>query len=162
MPRVAKTFNAPGLTASGEVLQTLKAAYPHGVSTLELVKKHGVAVKSRIGDLRLDGWDISTGERGGVAYYSLVSLIQGRPSRVLAGCTIRFDSRDGWTSRSHADGMKYGKYSPELLKRAEEAALRAYLQVLDPDTASTLALGDSYEESAPDAHALAWEMWEES
>lgn len=70
MPRVAKTFNAPGLTASGEVLQTLKAAYPHGVSTLELVKKHGVAVKSRIGDLRLDGWNISTGERGGVAYYS--------------------------------------------------------------------------------------------
>jgi hypothetical protein len=131
MPQVAKTLTAPTKTSCDDVLKTLRSAYPNGVSTAELVRLHGVAVKSRIGELRLDGWDITTADKSGMAYYTLTSLACGRPSRVLAGCTIRFDNRDGWSSRSHVDGLKYGHYSLELLQQAEAAALQAYMSVLN-------------------------------
>lgn len=123
------TLQKPGRTARDAVLDTLRRAYPRGVSTPDLIAEHGVAVKSRIADLRAAGWDITTNEEGGVAYYALGSLVQGPAARITAGCILRLDTRSGWTARTHSEA-KGGPYSAEVLDEAEAAALAAYKAVL--------------------------------
>lgn len=125
----ASTLRKPSRTAREAVLADIRAAYPRGITTNDLIASHGPAVKTRIGELRADGWEVNTTEADGVAYYTLASTTRGAPTRVLAGCIIREDTKVGWTARTHQDAAG-GPYPAELLARAESAALAAYRAVL--------------------------------
>ncbi len=123
------SLTKPGRTARDAVLDTLRRAYPNGVKSTDLIEQHGPAARSRITDLRNDGWDITTDEVGGVAYYSLASLTKGEAMQVLAGVVLRLDTRVGWTSRTHQEAQE-GPVSSKVLDEAEAAALAAYKAVI--------------------------------
>lgn len=107
------------------VLQALRDAFPHGVSSTTLHESCGPAAKSRIGDLRCQGWQIATDEAE-VASYRLTSLARGQADPILAGCTLRLGTRSGWSSRTHR-GATLPEAVLEAAQRAAEAAYRAVL-----------------------------------
>lgn len=117
-------------TAQHNVLDALKNRYPDGLSRTELVAQCGHTATTRVGELRRLGWDIPAREqRDGEGLYRLASLIQGHPDATLAGCIIRLGSQVGWTARTHQEAQG-GRYSAQVLERAEAAALAAYQAVL--------------------------------
>lgn len=117
-----------GMTTTRDALLTdLRTRFPNGVSSVELLDTYGPAAKTRIGELRRDGWAIDTTAADGVAVYTLLSLTQGNSDNTLAGCVIRLSER-GWSSRTHKDAGLHG--TGDLLERAEAAALAAYRAVL--------------------------------
>lgn len=119
-----------GMTTTRDALLTdLRTRFPNGVSSVELLDTYGPAAKTRIGELRRDGWAIDTtaAQRKGVAVYTLRSLTQDNSDNTLAGCVIRLSER-GWSSRTHRDAALHG--TGDLLERAEAAALAAYRAVL--------------------------------
>jgi hypothetical protein len=114
-------------TTRDALLTDLRTRFPNGVSSVELLDTYGPAAKTRIGELRRDGWAIDTTAADGVAVYTLLSLAQGNSDNTLAGCVIRLSER-GWSSRTHKDAALHG--TGDLLERAEAAALAAYRAVL--------------------------------
>jgi len=143
------SLTKPGKTAADVVLSTLRHAHPAGVKSTDLIEQHGPAARSRVTDLRNAGWDISTDEVDGVAYYTLVSLIRGEPLRVLGGCVLRLDSKVGWTSRTHTEAQG-GPYTPEVLDEAEAAALSAYKSVLARQLRSGTTVHSMHTPPTPD------------
>lgn len=123
-------FERPLPAARREVLDNLKNLYPAGIASTDLLEKHGPAAKSRIGELRADGWIVETEEVDGVAVYRLASLTRGQARTVDAGTIIRH-AADGWTSRTHRDALG-GPVPEAVLRQAEAAALAAYRAIVDP------------------------------
>lgn len=117
--------------ASERILDALRHAYPSGVHSTELQREFGPAAKSRIGDLRREGWRIETidGEDG--ATYRLQSLTRGEVETVPAGVVIRHSTREGWTARTHREAEAAGVVPAEVLERAQRAALDAYRAIVD-------------------------------
>jgi len=113
------------MTARDAMLALLRTRFPNGVSSVELIDAYGPAAKTRIGELRRDGWDIDTTAVDGVAQYTLRSLSKGGSDNTIAGCVIRLSER-GWSSRTHKDASA----NEDVLARAEAAALAAYRAVL--------------------------------
>ena len=125
-----------GMTTTRDALLTdLRTRFPNGVSSVELLDTYGPAAKTRIGELRRDGWAIDTTAADGVAVYTLLSLTQGNSDNTIAGCVLRLSER-GWSSRTHKDASLPG----DVLERAEAAALAAYRAVLAGHTPAPQAL----------------------
>lgn len=116
------------MNARDAMLSLLRTRFPFGVSSVELIDTYGPAAKTRIGELRRDGWDIDTSSVDGVACYTLRSLTKGGSDSTLAGCIIRLSER-GWSARTHKDAS----LPEDVLARAEAAALAAYRAVLDAE-----------------------------
>ena len=78
---MASDFRRPPPPARAKVLAELTAAFPGGVSTLDLIERTGSPrVQARIHELmREDGWKIAVDESGPVAVYRLESLEPGEP-----------------------------------------------------------------------------------
>jgi hypothetical protein len=109
----------------------LLAAYPRAVSSTDLIQQFGPAAKSRIGELRSAGWQITNRAHGGgaddVAEYALTSTTRAAADVTFAGVTLKHSSKTGWTARTHGESTL-----PEaVLVRAQAAAMRAYSEVVN-------------------------------
>lgn len=116
-----------------EILRLLFSAHP-GVATPSALEEYTSRYSSRIGELRREGWDIETvpeveGHRAG---YRLRSRQQGKPDVTHAGCVIRHSAVEGWQVRTHREALDAETVPPEVLARAADAALAAYLAVVSP------------------------------
>lgn len=113
------------------VLDALRNAFPGAVGPDALFALAGRPYPSRIGELRDQGWQIETGHEA-TPSYRLISMIQGTPTRILAGCILRLtDNRtEPWTSRTHSEARKSQAIEADALADAEQAAADAYRAVL--------------------------------
>lgn len=114
------------------LLDALKAAYPYGLSPTQVEEHGGKNSSARVEELRRDGWKIKAtlDPDSHRASYRLLSKTQEAPAVIHAGITMRWDTRAGWTVRTHQEALK-GSVSPKVLAQAQEAALAAYKAVLD-------------------------------
>ena len=114
------------------VLLALKASYPRGIDSLDLITMFGPCAKQKARSLVWDGWDIVTDEDSATcATYRLRSLVKGNPIVVDAGMTIKH--QDGtWEARTFGHAVSAGKVPPEALELALSAACAVYRSILDP------------------------------
>jgi hypothetical protein len=82
-------------TVKAAVLRDLRAAYPRGRSTIDLLNEHGTCAKTRIGDLTEDGWDIRAEEVDGAPGYRLASMTRGTADPVEWGLRARLGASTG-------------------------------------------------------------------
>lgn len=140
-------FDRPLPAARREVLDTLKALFPAGISSVDLIEKHGPSAKSRIGDLiTLDGYGIDGDYLDGIAYYRLVSLTPTKlPDPVHLGVKARAGASTGLSVELYADCR--GKLAPEV-----EARLLAKVRAAMDEALATLAPpAKSHEDECMDA-----------
>lgn len=130
------------------VLAALKAAYPAGVSTDTLHRTISAAAKTRVGQLRWEGWPIKTKKTAGCSVYTLTSLVQGAPNGVLAGCKVVYTIKDGWQATTHVAAVNAEAVPPKVLEMALAAASAAYRAILDQHVAAAMAPAQDGE-SAP-------------
>jgi hypothetical protein len=101
-------------------------------STLEGIRLHGSGFQSRVGELKEKGWDLHSRRVGRHRGYWIVGdEPRLDPDECDAGCTLRLGTRDGWTSRTHADARRRRVVPAEVLEEAEAAALAAYQGVVE-------------------------------
>lgn len=125
----------------GPLLQALMKAFPNGLSPDAVELHGGKNASARIEELRRSGWKIEATIDPDThrASYRLLSQAPEAPAVIMAGLTMRFDTREGWQCRTHQEALK-GTVSPLVLAKAQEAALTAYKAVLDahlPESAQT-------------------------
>lgn len=115
------------------ILDALIEVYPGKVSSKELQAKIGPAAKTRLNDLKTKfGWDIRCTIGKDSGWYYLGSLQQGQATPVLAGVTIAFDRKHGWTSRTHVSAFDANIIPTEELVRFEQDTLARYRAMAEP------------------------------
>lgn len=110
-------------TVKAAVLRDLRAAYPRGRSTIDLLNIHGTCAKTRIGDLTEDGWDIVAEEVDGAPGYRLASMTRGTADPVEWGLRARLGA---------STGLKVTTYgtSTLVLPEAVEARILARVEAI--------------------------------
>lgn len=119
-------------TKRGPLLTALTKAYPNGLSPDQVEEHGGKNAQARIEELRRDGWSIKAtlDPDSHRASYRLLSKTKSAPAVIHAGLTVRWDTREGWTCRTHKEALK-GSIDPKVLAQAQEAALKAYKAILE-------------------------------
>lgn len=115
-----------------EVCEVLQKAFPNGVSSVDLLCQCGPCAKTRIGDLRRQGWKIKTSYTAGVASYRLLSRIKADPDPGYAGIVLRYGERSGWKHTTHMEAQHAGQVPSDVLQEALDAAFNAYRSIVSP------------------------------
>lgn len=128
------------------VLELLRTKYPNGVSSTELHSQCGPAAKTRIGELRKEGWQISTIPGSECSTYVLQSLIKLEAKVQEGGFKITKDQRGSWEASAFSSFADAGIYTETEIEAAKQAILDL-LQMMLPKRPQAPALG-AYKPSA--------------
>jgi hypothetical protein len=130
MPKTTPSY----ATRRQPLLDALLKAFPAALRPDEVETHGGKNCTARIEELRRAGWKIEADIDAAThrAAYRLTSKVPDAPAVIHAGLTLRFDSREGWTTRTHQEAIKSGHIPAEVLLKAQAAAQAAYVSVVGP------------------------------
>jgi len=116
------------------LLDALLRAFPRSLSPEDVAEYGGKNSSARVEELRRQGWLISTeiDDTTHLASYRLEEVAQLAPAVIHAGVTMRWDTRSGWTTRTHQEALKAGHIPAGVLAQAQAAAQAAYEAVVGP------------------------------